>query len=296
MNNTRYADMLCDYMPLEDIPKIKGISLSYLHEAAFGDTVKVTAPDKVGYDKIILVTLANNTTQTVEDGVFVMPESEVYVDVTYIPHSYNYTINGFEYQGKMNETVTFDITLPRGKVLETVPAGCVLAGAKLNADGSLVLTYSFELLEDGMSVNWKWEDSKYNMLQIINGKLFDGNGVPVSTNDDAVFLGWSPAVADNLQFAIFGIYEEPASWLWLWILLILLVLIGLIVLFYLLYKAGKIGLNAFTRVILWIVNLFFTVCIAIAEFGMKIAGLFGKGKSNEEYGIAEKAEDAKKED
>jgi acyl-ACP thioesterase len=41
MNNTRYADMLCDYMPLEDIPKIKGISLSYLHEAAFGDTVKV---------------------------------------------------------------------------------------------------------------------------------------------------------------------------------------------------------------------------------------------------------------
>jgi acyl-ACP thioesterase len=43
MNNTRYADMLCDYMPLEDIPKIKGISLSYLHEAAFGDTVKVYA-------------------------------------------------------------------------------------------------------------------------------------------------------------------------------------------------------------------------------------------------------------
>ena len=43
MNNTRYADMLCDYMPLEEIPKIKGISLSYLHEAAFGDTVKVYA-------------------------------------------------------------------------------------------------------------------------------------------------------------------------------------------------------------------------------------------------------------
>ena len=41
MNNTRYADMLCDFMPLEDIPKIKGMSLSYLHEAALGDTVKV---------------------------------------------------------------------------------------------------------------------------------------------------------------------------------------------------------------------------------------------------------------
>ena len=41
MNNTRYADMLCDFMPYEDISKIKGISLSYLHEAAFGDTVKI---------------------------------------------------------------------------------------------------------------------------------------------------------------------------------------------------------------------------------------------------------------
>ena len=41
MNNTRYADMLCDFMPYEDVSKIKGISLSYLHEAAFGDTVKV---------------------------------------------------------------------------------------------------------------------------------------------------------------------------------------------------------------------------------------------------------------
>jgi hypothetical protein len=28
-------------MPYEDISKIKGISLSYLHEAAFGDTVKI---------------------------------------------------------------------------------------------------------------------------------------------------------------------------------------------------------------------------------------------------------------
>ena len=41
MNNTRYADMLCDFMPYDKISSIKGISLSYLHEAAFGNTVKV---------------------------------------------------------------------------------------------------------------------------------------------------------------------------------------------------------------------------------------------------------------
>lgn len=48
MNNTRYADMLCDHMPLEDIPKIKGMSLSYLHEAAFGDVIKIYAKKSDG--------------------------------------------------------------------------------------------------------------------------------------------------------------------------------------------------------------------------------------------------------
>ena len=41
MNNTKYADMLCDFMPYEKLSDIKGISLSYLREAAFGDTVGV---------------------------------------------------------------------------------------------------------------------------------------------------------------------------------------------------------------------------------------------------------------
>ena len=41
MNNTRYPDMLCDYLPLDEVERIRGICLSYLHEAAFGDTVTV---------------------------------------------------------------------------------------------------------------------------------------------------------------------------------------------------------------------------------------------------------------
>ena len=45
MNNTRYADMLCDFMPYERVSEIKGISLSYLHEAAFGDTIKIYRTD-----------------------------------------------------------------------------------------------------------------------------------------------------------------------------------------------------------------------------------------------------------
>lgn len=41
MNNTRYADMLCDFMPYDKIQSVKGISLSYLHEASFGKTIKI---------------------------------------------------------------------------------------------------------------------------------------------------------------------------------------------------------------------------------------------------------------
>ena len=41
MNNTKYADMLCDYLPYDETADIKGISLSYLREAALGDKIKI---------------------------------------------------------------------------------------------------------------------------------------------------------------------------------------------------------------------------------------------------------------
>ena len=41
MNNTKYADMLCDFLPLDEVARIKGISLSYLHEASYGNTVSI---------------------------------------------------------------------------------------------------------------------------------------------------------------------------------------------------------------------------------------------------------------
>lgn len=41
MNNTRYPDMLCDFIAPEDIGKIKGFLLSYVNEAAFTDELDV---------------------------------------------------------------------------------------------------------------------------------------------------------------------------------------------------------------------------------------------------------------
>ena len=39
MNNTRYADMLCDFMPIERVGDIKEMTLEFLHESALGDTL-----------------------------------------------------------------------------------------------------------------------------------------------------------------------------------------------------------------------------------------------------------------
>lgn len=41
MNNTKYPDMICDYLPTMDGKWVTTLSLSYLREAAFGDTLTV---------------------------------------------------------------------------------------------------------------------------------------------------------------------------------------------------------------------------------------------------------------
>ena len=48
MNNTKYPDMLCDFMPIDKIGNIKGMVLSYLREAAFGDVMSVRRCEKDG--------------------------------------------------------------------------------------------------------------------------------------------------------------------------------------------------------------------------------------------------------
>ncbi len=42
MNNTRYPDMVCDYLPRMDGRYVAALSLSYLREAAYGDTLIVS--------------------------------------------------------------------------------------------------------------------------------------------------------------------------------------------------------------------------------------------------------------
>ena len=39
MNNTKYPDMLCDFMPIERVAEIKEMTLEFLRESALGDTL-----------------------------------------------------------------------------------------------------------------------------------------------------------------------------------------------------------------------------------------------------------------
>lgn len=45
MNNTRYPDMLCDFIPDVFAKRVVGFTLSYLHEATFGHTLRVMRGD-----------------------------------------------------------------------------------------------------------------------------------------------------------------------------------------------------------------------------------------------------------
>ena len=45
MNNTKYPDMLCDFLPDPSHTRIKGISLSYCREARLGDTLTLERAD-----------------------------------------------------------------------------------------------------------------------------------------------------------------------------------------------------------------------------------------------------------
>lgn len=45
MNNTKYPDMVCDFLPDPLGVRVVGMSLSYCHEAAYGDTLRVERAD-----------------------------------------------------------------------------------------------------------------------------------------------------------------------------------------------------------------------------------------------------------
>ena len=55
MNNTRYMDMLCDFLPIERVGDIKGFVLSYFKEAHYADALEIlyAEQDGAGYFRTV---------------------------------------------------------------------------------------------------------------------------------------------------------------------------------------------------------------------------------------------------
>ena len=70
MNNTKYTNMLCDLMPIEDVGRIRGVLLCYLNEAAFGDEIEIFCVD-MGNDRYF---------RTVNSGGEVCLEAHIILD------------------------------------------------------------------------------------------------------------------------------------------------------------------------------------------------------------------------
>lgn len=67
MNNTRYPDMLCDFLPDAPGRRIRGMSVSFLREAAFGETLTVLcAKSATNPDQFFLRTVRQDGQVNVE--------------------------------------------------------------------------------------------------------------------------------------------------------------------------------------------------------------------------------------
>ena len=245
-----------------------------------GDQVTVTAPAKNGFHAVISVISADNTVYDLENGVFVMPAADVYVCVSYQLKPFTYTtVDGQSGEGSVDSATTFEITVPSGMMLANAPANCTLVASRTDESGNLILTYLPNLTEDGTVITWELTETAYSPVKIFNGKLFAQEGDPVSTYARALFAGWSPAVDGVLQFATFNALPAAASLLWLWILLAVVVLIAVIALLYLLCKKSKLSRkNPIARAIVWLVEHFFSLCMVIATFVLKLFGFTVKEK------------------
>ena len=248
--------------------------------AAAGETITVSALDRFGYTAVITVKTDAGDLVELVDGTFTMPAAMVRIDVVYVANTIIYTVNGEERTGAYMDTVTLVIKLKPNQVLSTKPNDCTLASTD-KTDAETVLTYTF-LLDGEKEIEYKIETVKALIFRVFNGTLF--NGVLPEPGENLKFERWSTPLYDVLYFAVFSLAQVQASMLWLWILAAVLFVLLLIVLLYVLGQYGK-TLGFLTRFAIWVVELFFSLCILMAKLALKIASLFGKSKNPTDYGF-----------
>ena len=249
-------------------------------QAKFGDTITFTVDAKDGYNVKVTV---NGV--VVEEYSFVMPASDVVIIVTYT------AIADAEYD-------TIVVTIPANKVLKgaatdlanisEAPAGLVLSKMERNANGDLVLTYTYKVtgaqvnkqafinavLNNNTTANPEYA-TKY---WIVNGVAYESElaACQAELPEGAKIVDWTQ-VSENVRLAVIE-YTAPAgvsAWLIVCIVLFVLLLIALIALIYVLHVSDKIAASWLTKVCAAIVGAFFAFCMILAKATLKVLNFMG---------------------
>lgn len=75
MNNTHYPNMLCDFTPDIYQKRVTGVTLSFLHEATFGHTLKVYRREREGGDGYLFRMLDGDGTVCLEAQLLTEPNA-----------------------------------------------------------------------------------------------------------------------------------------------------------------------------------------------------------------------------
>ncbi|MBQ9785630.1 MAG: hypothetical protein IJW29_09960 [Clostridia bacterium] len=302
------------------------LTLSVGDSVAAGTTVTFTVIEKTGMKATVSIFV--NGIETVLTGTsFEMPEGDVVIKVKYASKSYSYVdANGVTVNDALyGDRVTFTVTIPAGKVLPDdidvaqlagAPAGLSLIAMTSGSDGSLILTYAFDVNDETNGVNIATfvatvrnfiVDLEYKNVYMVDGKAYPSKKAAEAALPEGVVVKEWKQVDKNLFVAVLAYEgeESPAVLITLIIILLVLILILVIALLYTLYICGKLAPNWFLKVITVIVTAFFKACMAVAAAGLAIARLFGYEEADlveedeepaEEPVVEEPAEEATEEE
>ena len=252
---------------------------------AYGNTVTLTITAPAGYTvgTVRVIELANNTELTLENNSFVMPAANVRVEVELVPDTIHYTVTNQStgetqnLQAAFGSYASFTVQVPQGYVLSTAPNVGKPVSFTVNEDGSKTIVFAFAVTEeiaDNTQITYAL------MLKVpatvrLAGGMPTTEEAPESGIKNLTFAGF--AAPDGTRFEVrnyeFALFEaqEHHSLLWLWILIGVLVFLALIALIYWLHITGRIGVNFLTRFAVWLVSVFFAICLGISKVVLMIA-------------------------
>ena len=185
-----------------------------------------------------------------------------------------------EITASIGDPVTVEVTLAQGESLTDIPEGWSLVATRTekNDKGETVrvLTFATILDEETADFDAKISRTSHGTSKLENG-VVDETGKPVTGDKNVVFKDYVQGAEFLTDTYSFATYENTSrtSMTWLWILLAVLAVIILIALLYMAYIRGSMKPNFFLRFIVFLVNIFFAICMAFAAVFVGIRRLFG---------------------